>query len=81
MPRVTSVPAFRPRGLELVKVIWGELVARELTVDDLADRTGISRDRLYRRKARPEEFTVDELVTICRNLSIPIEELRAAIKY
>lgn len=46
-----------------------------------AEKTGLSRATLCRRLAKPGEFTVDELLKLCRMYHVPIEELRAALRY
>lgn len=45
-----------------------------------AERTGIPRTTLYRKLLSPNAFTLDELLRICRQYSIPIDDLRAAIR-
>lgn len=74
-------PLYKPKGEDVVKLIWGEMAVRKLTVKDLADRTGITTSLLYRRKKHPEAFTIGEITKICRNLNIPIDDLRLAIKW
>lgn len=64
-----------------VRLIWGAMAAEGLTVDDMEARTGISRTRLYNRKKKPAELTLEEITTLCRNLSIPIDDVRAALRY
>lgn len=45
------------------------------------EKTGLSRATLCRRLATPGDFTIDELIGFCRQYHVPIEELRAAIRY
>lgn len=80
MPR-TLLDAQNRKDDRISALIWGELMARGITVDELALRTKIGRGVLYRRLKSPGDFTVKELCRICRNLSIPIETLRDTIKY
>ncbi len=80
MPKVTFKSMQKP-CTDIVRLIWGELESRNMPVPELAERTGISYNILYRRKRQPENFTVGELQKIGRNLGIPIEKLRAAIGY
>lgn len=46
-----------------------------------SEKTGISRATLCRRLANPGDFTIDELLDLCRKYHVPIDELRAAIRY
>lgn len=46
-----------------------------------SEKTGISRATLCRRLAKPGDFTIDELLDLCRKYHVPIDELRAAIRY
>ena len=48
---------------------------------DGAEKTGLSRATLCRRLAEPGDFTIDELLNFCRKYHVPIEDLRAAIRY
>lgn len=66
---------------KLVALIWGHAAVQGLTTPQLGERAKISRSQIYRLKKAPEEFTVGELRRIGRALGIPIEELRAAIRY
>ena len=52
-----------------------------LTNEQLGDKAHISRTTVARRKANPEDLTLGELRRLGRALGIPIEELRAAIRY
>lgn len=80
MPR-TKMHAQLRKYDGVVRLIWGAMAAEGLTVSDMEARTGISRTRLYARKKRPEDFTLEEVTRLCRNLSIPIDDMRAAIRY
>lgn len=51
------------------------------TLADGSEKTGLSRTTLCRRLAQPGGFTVDELLDFGRKYHIPIEDLRAAIRY
>ena len=46
-----------------------------------SEKTGLSRATLCRRLAAPGNFTVDELLDFGRKYQVPIEDLRAAIRY
>lgn len=66
----------------VVAVIWGELAAQGLQVSDLSERVNIGTTTLYKLKKNPEEFTLERLCKIGKNLGIPIDKLReAAIRY
>lgn len=80
MPKVTF-KSMQKTGVEIVKLIWGEMEARDMQISELSERTGIGISILYSRKKRPEKFTVGELQIIGRNLGIPIDNLRSAIRY
>ena len=66
---------------KLIALIWGAAAVHGLTNEQLGDRAHISRTTVARRKAKPEDLTVGELRSLGRALGIPIEELRAAIRY
>ena len=66
---------------KLIALIWGAAAVHGLTTEQLGDRAHISRTTVARRKAKPEDLTVGELRSLGRALGIPIEELRAAIRY
>lgn len=80
MPKVTYA-AFAKKGIEIGTLIFGRMAVRDLSIQDMAGRTGISEGRLYARRKKPEDLTVGELVTLGRNLGIPIDELRSALRY
>lgn len=66
---------------KLVALIWGNAAVRGLTTPQLGERAKISRSQIYRLKKKPEDMTIGELRRIGRVLGIPIEEMRAAIRY
>ena len=80
MPR-TKLYEHAHRYDAVVRLIWGAMAANGLTARDMEDRTGISRARLYKRKQHPADLTLEEITVLCRNLSIPIDDVRAAIRY
>lgn len=80
MPR-TILDEHKERNMKIVEVIWGKKAALGLSTEDVAIKSGISSHTLYRRRNRPEEFTLGELIKLCRTLNVPIEELRGAIRY
>ena len=78
MPRVAWA---EKKHNELIRLIWGQMASQQMSATQLAQRTGLDVCKLGRRKKAPGKFTVEELTKICRNLNIPIEELRSAIRY
>lgn len=66
---------------KLVGLLWGQAAVQGLSTTQLAERAKISRAKLYGLKKSPENMTVGELRRIGRVLGIPIEDLRAAIRY
>lgn len=66
---------------KLVALIWGMANVHGLTNEQLGDKAHISRTTVARRKANPEDLTLGELRRLGRALGIPIEELRATIRY
>lgn len=66
---------------KLVGLLWGQAAVQGLSTTQLAERANISRAKLYSLKKFPENMTVGELRRIGRVLGIPIEDLRAAIRY
>jgi len=49
------------------------MVEQGINVDCLSEKTGISKDRLYRRFKSPEEITIEEADTIIKELKITNE--------
>jgi len=66
---------------KLVKLIWGELGPRGYTPVELAEIMGVTPNTARKRMREPGDFTLDELLKICRGLDIPLDALRAAITY
>ncbi len=67
---------------DLVALIWGRLAALGLNNGDLAKELGVCKQTVSRWKKNPKKwFTVEDLLTTCRTLNIPLEELRAVIHY
>ena len=80
MPR-TKLDDYNGKWEGVVCLIWGKMAAMNLSVNDLSEKTQIKRGVLYRRKKKPEEFTLGELTSICRSLHIPIEDVRSCVRY
>lgn len=68
-------------GEKIVALIWGAAAVNGLTNEQLGEKAKISRDTLRRRKVKPEDLTLGELRRLGRALNIPVDELRAAIRY
>ena len=90
MPKTTWFSRPSQRHDAIVALISGKVACRnahankqkeKITKCDLAKSAGISLHTLDRREKDPGEFTVAELIGIGRALDIPIEELRACIRY
>lgn len=66
----------------LVRLIWGAKETNKLTEQELADALGVSRNTLRQYKKHPEELKLIHIINACRNLHIPIEDMRqTAIKF
>lgn len=76
MPRLSK----DERMQSVSRLIWGAISTQGLSLDELTDKTGISRSTMFRRKANPETITLGELDKLVRFLHIPIEDVRNAIK-
>ena len=79
MPRVNL--GRKPENDALVKLIWGAAAAENAGHGKMADIAGFSIRTLQERKKDPSKFTVEELRKLGRGLHIPIEEMRAALRY
>lgn len=69
------------RHEKLAKLLWGEMGDKGVSPADLGCIMGVSANTARRRMNAPGEFTLDELLDICRGLDIPIAELREAITF
>ena len=75
MPR-TKADQRNHRFNKVIVLIWGNMEAKDIDMDKFSCAVGINKATLYRRKKKPENFSLDELSRIGRYLGIPIEELR-----
>lgn len=71
---------------KIVALIWGAKAVKGLTDEQLCEKASrgtvrLSRNTLTRRKKKPEDFTIGELRRLGRVLDIPIDDLRAAMRY
>lgn len=57
-----------------VNKLKGKVMERGLTLESLAEKTGIEKSRLYRRLKEPGQFTVAEVDSIVSVLCLSIEE-------
>ena len=55
--------------------------AEDACQEKVAGMAGFSIRTLQKRKKDPSKFTVEELRKLGRGLHIPIEEMRAALRY
>lgn len=80
MPR-TKLQMRQPPHAQLGRLLAGAAFMRKMTAADLCGSIGKSENTMRSRMKNPGELTVDELVRLGRKLGIPIDELRAAIRY
>ena len=80
MPRTNLCKREVPHA-QLGRLIIGFLGLRHNPAADVAAILGCSENTARARLRYPGDLTVSELISICRGLHIPIEELRAAIRY
>lgn len=66
---------------KIIALIWGAAAVNGLNNEQLCARVKLSPTTLHRRRVKPEDFTLGELRRIGRALNIPVEDLRAAIRY
>lgn len=65
----------------LAVLITGHVYMDGGHLEDGAKIIGCAPSTLCRRLANPGDFTVDELLKLARGYGIPLDELRAAIRY
>lgn len=80
MPR-TTISMRQPPHAQLGQLLSGAAFMRKATMDDMGRAIGKSGRTMQERMRSPGDLTVDELVRLGRKLAIPIDELRAAIRY
>ena len=71
----------KKKNQELAVMLNGYVYAFGGTIQQAAEKIGMHRQTLGSRLAKPGDFTVDELLHFCRQYHVPIEELRAAIRF
>lgn len=79
MPR--TKPLVKPRHQELRVLLSGTVKVSGKERSDLAKMMGCSNPTVTRRFKDPGSMTLDELTALGRGLHIPIDDLRAAIRY
>lgn len=79
MPRtkLTSPPRYAP----LRMLLRGYAHEEGRSSEELGHIMNASRQTVHRRMAEPGSMTLDELLALGRGLHIPIEDLRAVIRY
>lgn len=65
----------------LKTMLWGNIKRDNAILQDGAAKLGMSASTLSRRCKDPGTMTVDELLNFGRKYHIPIDELRAALRY
>lgn len=71
----------KPKHFELSVLISGTVKTNETDRASLAKIMGCSEPTVTRRFKDPGSLTLDELTALGRGLHIPIDDLRAAIRY
>ena len=80
MPRTNLCKREVPHA-QIGRLIVGFLGLRPNPAADVAAILDCSENTARARLRYPGDLTVSELISICRGLHIPIDELRAAIRY
>lgn len=80
MPR-TRLDKSNEKHADLKTLLWGKVKKDNAPLQDGADRLGMSASTLSRRCKDPGTMTVDELLNFGRKFHVPIEDLRAALRY
>lgn len=80
MPRTNLCRREKPHA-QLGRLLAGAAWDRKIGMEAIGATIGRNRNTASARMHDPGSLTVDELVRLGRKLQIPIEELRAAIRY
>ena len=70
----------RDTDYRLTVIIRGEMAAQEISIEKAAEYAGVSRSTLYDLLKSPTRY-FPKTLRLMRKLSIPVEEMRAAISY
>ena len=71
----------KPRHYELQVLLRGTVTTNERSRPELAKMMNCSNPTVTRKFKDPGSMTLDELTALGRGLHIPIDDLRAAIRY
>jgi len=71
----------KPKHAKLITTICGYAALNGKSKPELSEIMGRSQAVIYQRLKNPEDFTLGELLKLCRALNIPLEELRQSITY
>lgn len=74
MPKLKA-PLFEIQNREIIATIKYGMEMQQVTHDELALAARITKQTLYHRYQKPEQFRLDELRKISSKLHIPINEL------
>lgn len=66
---------------KLAELIGGKVFMNDLTIDDLASLMGVSRNTAARYRKDFGQLSLSTVLNLCKALSIPIEDVRATIRY
>ena len=80
MPR-TRMDASNEKHAGLKTLLWGNIKRDNAVLQDGAAKLGMSPSTLSRRCKDPGTMTVDELLNFGRKFHVPIEDLRATLRY
>ena len=80
MPRTNLCRRQKPHE-QLGRLLAGAAWDRKIGMEELGAAIGRNRNTASARIRDPGSLTVSELVKLGRKLEIPIDELRAAIRY
>lgn len=70
----------RDTDYRLTVMIRGEMAAQEISIEKAAEYAGTARSTLYDLLKSPTSY-FPQTLRLMRKLSIPVEEMRAAISY
>ncbi len=70
----------RDTDYRLTVMIRGEMAAQEISIEKAAEYAGMARSTLYDLLKSPTSY-FPQALRLMRKLSIPVEEMRAAISY
>lgn len=80
MPRTNMCKREVPHA-QLGRLLAGAAVTNNVKTEGIAAALGCSENTARSRLRHPGDLTVSELTRLAKDLRIPIDELRAAIRY